>query len=77
LGAEDRPADRSALWGGEAIEGLEDERGDHASDEPHPHSGSLLGRVVDVFVGARRLAGWSLWLQLAAVAHLISVQARV
>ncbi len=35
------------------------------------HGASLLGEIVDVFVGARRLAGWSLWLQLAAAAHLV------
>jgi hypothetical protein len=34
--------------------------------------GSLLGLVVDVFVGSRRLACWALWLQLAAVAHLVA-----
>ncbi|HYY12491.1 MAG TPA: DUF222 domain-containing protein [Kineosporiaceae bacterium] len=32
---------------------------------------SLLGQVVDVFVGARRLAGWALWLQLLVVAQLV------
>jgi hypothetical protein len=33
---------------------------------------ALLGQIVDVFVGARRLSGWALWLQLAAAAHLVS-----
>jgi hypothetical protein len=48
----------------------EDARQDADAAEEAPGSG--LGRVVDVFVGARRLAGWSLWLQLAAAAHLIA-----
>ena len=33
---------------------------------------ALLGQIVDVFVGARRLANWALWLQLAAAAQLVA-----
>ena len=41
------------------------------SEQAAEHAASLLGEIVDVFVGARRLAAWSLWLQLAAAAHLV------
>src|SRR3954468_9868530 len=40
-------------------------------EERAERGAALLGQIVDVFVGARRLAAWSLWLQLAAAAHLI------
>jgi hypothetical protein len=33
----------------------------------------VLGGVVDAVMGARRLAGWSLWVELAAIARLITV----
>ena len=33
----------------------------------------LLGGVVDAALGARRLAAWSLWVELAAVARLVTV----
>src|SRR4051794_36779779 len=37
------------------------------------HGQHALGEVVDAVMSARRLAGWSLWVELAAVARLITV----
>src|SRR4051795_8826123 len=37
------------------------------------HGQLALGEVVDAVISARRLAGWSLWVELAAVARLITV----
>src|SRR4051794_9838706 len=42
-----------------------------AAGERAEQGAGLLAQIVDVFVGARRLAAWSLWLQLAAAAHLV------
>jgi hypothetical protein len=76
LGAGHLPADHHLAADHLAADHLASESGENeateeAGGQAQPESGSLLGRVVDVFVGARRLANWSLWLQLAAAAHLI------
>jgi hypothetical protein len=41
--------------------------GDRVEGEP----GNALGLIVDAVMGARRLAGWALWVELAAVARLV------
>jgi hypothetical protein len=43
-----------------------------SAEERAEQGASLLGQIVDVFVGARRLSNWALWMQLAAAAHLVS-----
>ncbi len=45
---------------------------EHGFQEGPDRGVDLLGQVVDVFVGSRRLAGWALWLQLAVLAQLVS-----
>jgi hypothetical protein len=45
-----------------------------AATDPSPEPGSPepFGAVVDAVVAARRLAGWSLWVELAAIARLLT-----
>jgi hypothetical protein len=68
-----QPAESSrhalAALGHQLSEQCTDEPPDSAASQA---SGSLLGLVVDIFVGSRRLSCWALWLQLAAVAQLVA-----
>ena len=59
------PGPGSVVALSDLIGNLADERG---SDGAGP-----LSVVVDTVVGAQRLAGWALWIELAAIARLITV----